>query len=339
MRHTALAVYRAALSVGRLLVVLALLLAAALLLPALAQAQAAQPGAVPTPADNFALRDVGFTPHLDAQVPLDLSFRDETGKAVRLADYIHDRPVLVSLNDFTCQDLCPLELQNLVDTMDQVPFRLGSEYGALAISINPANTAADATSMRSEILHRYARPDAPNAADGWHFLTGDQAAITQLTQIVGFHYAYDSLAKDYAHPVGVVLLTPDGRVARYLYGMDFPANDVRLALTEASQRKISTPVEAVLLLCYHYDVGRGRYTNIALGAVRAGGVLTLLGMGALLGTMLLREFRGRAAIRPPADGVASGVHPGRANAQDPAQPASSRAPDLPAQPGSGEAVE
>jgi protein SCO1/2 len=289
---------------ARLLIILALLLTAALWLPLAALAQVEQPGAAAAPAGAnppgtaFSLRDVGFTPHLNAQVPLNLSFRDETGKTVHLSDYVHDRPVLISLNDFTCQDLCPLELQNLVDTLDEVPFRLGTDYNALAISINPANTAADATSMRSDVLHRYSRPDAPNAADGWHFLTGDQATITQLTQVVGFHYAYDSLAKDYAHPVGVILLTPDGRAARYLYGMDFPANDVRLALAEASQGKISTPVEAVLLLCYHYDVAQGRYSNIALGAVRAGGVLTLLGMGTLIGGMLFREFRGRNKNKP-----------------------------------------
>ena len=147
--------------------------------------------------------------------------------------------------------------------------------------------------MRDQILHRYKRPDAPDGADGWHFLTGEQAAITALTDSVGLKYAYDSRSKSFAHPVGVVLLTPEGRIARYLYGMDFPPRDLRLALYEASQGKISNPITPILLLCYHYDVSTGKYTNIALSLVRAGGVLTVLTLGTFIGVMLLRDFRGR----------------------------------------------
>ncbi len=269
-----------------------LLLGGLLAMPAAALAQSAGPNAAPTAA-AFSFKDVGFDPHLGAQTPLDLAFKDETGKTVTLADYLHDRPVLLTLNDFTCQDLCPLELQNLEETMYKLPFRLGTDYVALAVSINPANTPQDASDLRTEVMQRYTRPDAPNAADGWHFLTGDQETITRLTQAVGFRYAYDALSKDYAHPVGAILLTPDGHMARYLYGMDFPPNDLRLAINEASQGKVSTPVDPVLLLCYHYDIATGRYTNVALGAVRAGGILTLLGLGTFLGVMWRREFLGR----------------------------------------------
>ncbi|MGE5602543.1 MAG: SCO family protein, partial [Nitrososphaerales archaeon] len=190
-----------------------------------------------TPADVVELRNVRFEPRLDAQVPLDLAFQDETGRPVKLGDYLGQQPLLLSINDFTCQDLCPLELQNLVDAMDQVTLRLNSDYKALAISLNPANTAQDARQMRDEVVRRYRRPDAPDGADGWHFLTADDKTIHQLTQAVGLNYAYDAQSKTYAHPVGVVLLTPQGRIARYLSGMDFPANDLRLAIYEASQGK------------------------------------------------------------------------------------------------------
>ena len=150
-------------------------------------------------------------------------------------------------------------------------------------------------------MHRYARPDTPHAAQGWHFLTGDEASIKQLAQAVGFRYAYNAAEKTYAHPAGAILLTPGGHVSRYLYGMDFAPNDVRLALAESSQNKISSPVTAVLLLCYHYDPSTGRYSNVALGAVRAGGVLTLLGLGSFLAVMWRRDLK----RTPPA-----GPHPG-----------------------------
>jgi protein SCO1 len=264
-------------------------------------------GGDPTNADNPAavtsIRDIRFDPHLDAQVPLDLTFRDETGQTVRLGDYLGQAPLLLSINDFSCQDLCPIELRNLVDAMNQVTFKLGADYKALAISLNPANTSEDARTQRDEVLHRYKRPDAPNGADGWHFLTGDQASITALTEAVGLKYAYSEAAKSFAHPVGVVLLTPQGRIARYLYGMDFPPNDLRLALYEASQGQISNPITPILLLCYHYDVVTGRYTNVAMGLVRAGGVVTILGLGAFLGIMFRRDLKGRNDDRPPAQPV------------------------------------
>jgi protein SCO1/2 len=160
--------------------------------------------------------------------------------------------------------------------------------------------------LRDQVLHRYKRPDAPDGADGWHFLTGEQAAITALTEAVGLKYAYSEAAKSFAHPVGVVLLTPEGRIARYLYGMDFPHNDLRLALYEASQGKISSPITPILLLCYQYDVVTGRYTNVVMGLVRAAGVLTVLGLGAFLGVMFRRDLRGqKEANMVPAPGQAA----------------------------------
>jgi protein SCO1 len=253
------------------------------------------------PIDVVQMREIRFEPQLNAQVPLDLGFKDEAGRSVKLGDYLGQQPLLLSINDFTCQDLCPLELQNLVDAMDQVTLKLGTDYKALAVSLNPANTAQDATTMRDDIVHRYKRPDAPNGADGWHFLTGDDTSIHLLTQAVGLHYAYDAASKDYAHPVGVIVLTPEGKIARYLYGMDFPPNDLRLAIYEASQGKISDPITPILLLCYHYDIATGRYTNVALTLVRTGGVLTVLGLGTFIGVMLRRETRGGKEARAQAN--------------------------------------
>lgn len=310
-----------------LLVSLALALGTGMLSPGVAAAEVASHGGTPepgtpataganttnagtegeTPIDVVQMREIRFDPQLDAQAPLDLAFHDETGQPVRLGDYLGQQPLLLSINDFTCQDLCPLELQNLVDAMDQVTLRLNSDYKALAVSLNPANTAQDAQAMRDEVVRRYKRPDAPDGADGWHFLTADDVTIHQLTQAVGLHYAYDAQSKTFAHPVGVVLLTPQGRIARYLYGMDFPPNDLRLAIYEASQGKISDPITPILLLCYHYDIATGRYTNVALTLVRTGGVLTVLGLGSFIGVMLYREERARKPVRRGETGPAKTV--------------------------------
>jgi protein SCO1 len=271
---------------------LALLLLSALLLwPAAALAQSSTPGEPVAPA----LRDVGFDPHLDRQLPADLVFNDENGQAVRLGDYFRDanRPIILTLNYYHCENLCPLALQSLVDQLVQVPFKLGDDYTMLTVSIDPHNTAADATDMKTELIHRYARRDALHAAGAWHFLTGDETSIEKLAQTVGFKYAWDPVQNDYAHPIGAILLTPDGRTARYLYGMDFPVTDLRLGIVEASQRKISTPVEAVLLLCYHYSLTAGRYSATVMNLVRAVGILTLLALGSFIGIMIRRDLRGR----------------------------------------------
>ncbi len=271
----------------------ALLLAAWLALPLAAGAQSGTPGDAPVAP---ALRDVGFDPHLDRQVPAGLAFRDENGQAVRLGDYFSSsssRPIILTLNDFNCQNLCPLALQSLVDQLVLVPFKLGDDYTMLSVSINPKDKPADAGAMQQELMHRYARRDALHAAGAWHFLTGDESSIESLAQTVGFKYAWDPVQGDYAHPVGAILLTPDGKTSRYLYGMDFPPNDLRLGLVEASQRKISTPVDAILLLCYHYSLTAGRYSAAVMTAIRIGGILTLLALGSFMAVMWRRDLRGR----------------------------------------------
>jgi protein SCO1/2 len=241
------------------------------------------------------LQGVGFDPHPGATVPLDLTFQDETGGSVRLADYVGQRPVVLSLNYFTCPNLCPLTVQNLASALGDVPFALGEQFTVLTISIDPTDTPELAREKKRDYLRPY---PGPGVETGWHFLTGDQEAISRLTDTIGFRYLFDAERHEYAHPAGVVVLTPDGRIARYLYGLDFPPNDLRLALAEAGQQQIATPVDRVLLLCYHYDPETGRYSSLVLGATRAGGAATLAGLGLLLGVLWRRDLRGSRTNDP-----------------------------------------
>lgn len=246
----------------------------------------------PTPEE---VREVRFDPRLGAAVSLDLPFRDEAGRAVTLGSYFGARPVLLTLNYFSCENLCPLMVQDLASSLSDLPFTLGEQYTVLTVSIDPRDTPEVAAARRASYLRPYT---GPNRDTGWHFLTGDQDAIDRLTEAVGFRYLYDDEQHDFAHPAGVVVLTPGGAVARYLYGLDYPPTDLRLALVEAADGKIGSAVEQVLLLCYHYDPATGRYTPLVLTAVRAGGVATLLGLGLCLGLLWRADLRrGRAAPR------------------------------------------
>jgi protein SCO1/2 len=210
------------------------------------------------------LRQVGFDQRLGEQLPLDLVFRDESGQAAPLSTYFADRPVVLTLNYFHCPNLCSLLLENLADRLRILPFSLGEQYTVLTVSIDPRETPALADEKKAHVLRT--SPTAGSAA-GWHFLTGEPAAIDRLTRAVGFQYVYDDQEDEYVHPAGVVVLTPAGRVSRYLYGPDFPPTDLRLALVEAGQQRIGSLVDRVLLLCYHYDPASGRYTPIVMAAL------------------------------------------------------------------------
>jgi protein SCO1 len=233
------------------------------------------------------LAGVGFDPQPGARVAGELRFRDEYGAEVQLGQYFGQRPVILTLNYFTCPNLCPLTVQDLAGSLGELPFALGEQYSVLTVSIDPTDTPDLARAKKRDFLRPFAQP---GITSGWHFLTGDQAAIESLAGSVGFHFAFDSDRHEYAHPAGLVVLTPDGTVARYLYGLDFAPNDLRLALVEASQQQIASAVDRVLLLCYHYDPESGRYSSLVLGAVRAGGVATLAGLGLLLGVLWRREL-------------------------------------------------
>ena len=260
-----------------ILVTGALLLAAAS--PALAWNRD-QPSPAPPAAEALKiLSDVGFDQHLGDTVPLDAVFRDETGQAVRLGDYFGKRPVVLSLAYYDCPMLCTVTLNGLASALDVLAFTPGRDFEIVTVSFEPKETPALAAAKKAAYLRRYKRP---GAAAAWHFLTGDAAQIRRLTDAVGFKYAWDERTGQYAHASGVMVLTPDGRLARYLYGVEYAPKDLRFAIVEASQGRILSPVDRLLLYCYHYDPALGRYGRSVMALLRVGAVLTLAGIGAMI---------------------------------------------------------
>jgi protein SCO1/2 len=225
------------------------------------------------------LRNVGFDQRLNAQVPLDLTFADEAGNAVKLGDCFGKKPVILVLAYYRCPMLCTLVLNGLVQGMRDLPFTLGTEFNVVTVSFNPRETPALAAAKKKTYIANYGRP---GAAAGWHFLTGKPEAIEKLTAAVGFRYVYDAKQDQYIHTSGIMLLTPQGRISRYFYGIQFPGRDLRLGLVEASADKIGSPTDQVLLYCFHYDPASGKYTASILNYVRAGGVLTVIALAGMV---------------------------------------------------------
>src|SRR5438094_1749677 len=214
------------------------------------------------------LRDVGLDQKLNERLPLNLQFRDEAGQVVRLGDYFGNTPVILTLNYFDCPMLCPLVLNDVLRAVRAIPLALGKDFRVLTVSIDPHDIAAVAAVKQQSYVERYGRP---GAADAWHFLTGDEETIESLARAVGFRYVFDLQSRQYAHTAGIMVLTPDGRLARYFYGVEYSPRDLRLALVEASQGRIGSLADQILLFCFHYDPASGRYTLVMLNAVRAGG--------------------------------------------------------------------
>ncbi|MBM4244184.1 MAG: SCO family protein [Deltaproteobacteria bacterium] len=239
-----------------------------------------------------ALREVGFDQKLDHEVPLDVQLRDEAGKPVRLGDYFGSKPVILSLAYYSCPMLCGLHLNGLASSLKPLKLEPGQDFEIVTVSFDPRDTAEQAAVKKKDTLGRYERAGAES---GWHFLTGDAEQVAALTEAVGFRYQYDEKRGEYAHPAGVVLLTPEGRVSRYLFGIEYSPRDLRLGLVESAQGKIGTLVDQVLLFCFHYDPAMGRYSAVALNSVRVGGVLTMLGLAVFIGGALRRESRRRTA--------------------------------------------
>jgi protein SCO1/2 len=238
------------------------------------------------------LRDVGFAPQLGAAVPRDLAFRDEQGRQVRLGDYLGARPILLVPAYYECPMLCTLVLQGVVSALRALPFDVGEAFHVVVFSFDPGETSALAAGKKAALLREYRRP---GAGTGWHLLTGTEEAIRRLTDAIGFRYAYDAARGEYAHASGVVVLTPAGRVSHYFHGVEYAPRDLRLALVEASEERLGSVVDQLLLFCFRYDPATGRYGRLALGAVRVGGVATLLGLGAFVVLMLRREAGRRGA--------------------------------------------
>ena len=237
-----------------------------------------------------ALQGVGIDQRLNEQVPLDLTFRDEDGKTVKLGNYFGQKPVILALVYYECPMLCTLTLNGLVRTMRGMSFNAGQEYTVVTVSFDPRETAALAAAKKKEYLAHYART---GGAVGWHFLTGDEPSIRQLTSAVGFRYHFDAESGQYAHATGLVVLTPQGKIARYFYGVEYSPRDMRLALVEASENKIGSPVDAVLLFCFHYNPLTGKYGLVIARALQLAGAGTVLALGTFVGLMLRRDRQQR----------------------------------------------
>jgi protein SCO1/2 len=233
------------------------------------------------------LRDVAFTQRLNTRLPLELPLREETGRAVRLGSYFGTKPVILVLAYYECRTLCPLVLDGLLKALRTLAFTAGREFSVVTVSIDPRDTPALAAERKEKTRQRYARP----GSDGWHFLTAEEPAIARLAQAVGFRYAYDAASSQYAHASGLLVVTPQGRIARYFFGLEFSPKDLRLALVEASAHRIGSLVDEVLLFCYRYDPATGRYGVAVLNTIRLAGLATVLALGTFITVMMRREAR------------------------------------------------
>src|ERR1700722_18506145 len=243
------------------------------------------------------LNRVGISQNLNTQIPSDLAFRDEDGNPVRIGDYFGKKPIVLSLVYFDCPALCTEVLNGQLRTMNAISLNLGSDFEAVTVSFEPKDTPALAKAKRDVYIGQYGRP---GAADHWHFLTGEQQSIDALTNAAGFQYAYDSSIRQYAHAAAILVLTPDGRIDRYFYGVIYPARDVRLGLVEASEGKIGTLTDHALLYCYQYDPMTGKYGVVVMNVLRAAGGLTVLVLGIFMTLMFLRERKRAVGISPAA---------------------------------------
>ncbi|HET7107575.1 MAG TPA: SCO family protein [Candidatus Acidoferrum sp.] len=231
-----------------------------------------------------ALVNVRFDPLLNAQIPADASFVDETGAPVTLGQYFGKRPVVLVFAYFTCPMLCSQVEQATVGTLKMLSFNPGTDYDVVFVSFDNTDTPDAALKKKNEALRRFARPAT---AGGWHFLTGTRESIDAVTKAANFSYSYDEKSKTYGHASGILLLTPEGRISRYFFGVDYPASNVRLGLVDASAGKIGTPVDHLLLFCYQYDPTRARYSATILTVIRMGAVVTLFCM--VLGFVIFRR--------------------------------------------------
>lgn len=225
------------------------------------------------------LENVGIEQRLDAQVPPDLAFIDDAGRSVKLGDYFGKKPLILNLVYYNCTMLCGEALAGLAGAMKMMKFDVGNQFDVVTVSFNPQETPEQAAAKKKEFVKRYGRASAES---GWHFLTGPADSINALTQAVGFQYQYDPQKNQYAHATAIMLLTPQGHISRYFYGVDFPPKDLRMGLVEASQGKIGNLTDQVLLYCYHYDPATGKYGAVVSNMLKLGGALTILLLGALL---------------------------------------------------------
>ncbi len=234
------------------------------------------------------LRDVGLDQKLNDSVPLNLTFRNEHGQTVALSSFFGQKPVILTLVYYQCPMLCTQVLNGLTRSLKDISLNLGPEYEVVTVSIDPKDQPVLADAKHIMYAGMYGRP---GAVQGWHFLTGEEANIQALAKAVGFRYAYDRVSGQYAHPSAIMVLTPDGKISRYFYGISYPARDLRLGLIDASAGKIGTPVDAILLYCYHYDPMTGKYGLIISHVIKIAGLITVVAITLLIVILLRQEKR------------------------------------------------
>jgi len=257
----------------------------------LAQPQA--PGLRPDPAPPASampapLQQVRFDQKLDQPLPLDASFKDEQGATVRLGDYFGRRPVVLAFVYYECPMLCNQILNGLVSGVSVLDETVGTDFDVVAISFDARETPVQAAAKKASYLDRYQRPGTER---GWHFLTGDETAIKRVTDAAGFQFAWDAATQQFAHASGIVVSTPEGRLSRYLFGIEYPPRDLKFALMESSAGKIGSVVDQVLLYCYHYEPTTGSYSLVAMNTVRLGGAATMVALLGFVAISLRRDGR------------------------------------------------
>ncbi len=234
------------------------------------------------------LREIGFDQNLDQHVPLDTVFKDEDGHVVTLGQYFGARPVVMVFAYYDCPMLCTMVINGLASALDVLSLVPGRDFEIVTVSFDPRDTPATATAKKAAYIARYKQPGAGAA---WHFLTGEPPSIDRLTKAAGFRYVWDQETKQFAHPTGVIVLTPDGRLARYLFGIEYGPRDLRYAIVEASNGKVGSAVDSLLLYCYHYDPTTGRYGVAIMRVIRGAAAATVLALGAFIVVMARSEKR------------------------------------------------
>jgi len=244
------------------------------------------------------LEDVRIDQRLDEPLPLDALFRDENGDEVKLGAYFGSKPVVLALVYYSCPMLCNQVLNGMTSGLDVLnAFSMGKELEVVTVSFDPRETPELARQKKETYINWYKRE---GAAEGWHFLTGRQSSIDRLTQAVGFHYKWDEKTTQFIHASGIMIATPDGKLARYFYGIEYAPKDLRLGLVEASTGKIGSPVDQLLLYCYHYDPASGKYGAVVMNMIRLGGALTVI---AIIAMFIVFRMRGLSTRRASAEGI------------------------------------
>lgn len=288
------------LSRTRTLTFAAALAVSAIVCPARAEREVGNGPGLPADVMPKELQEIGIDEHLGDTVPTDVKLVDETGNAVVIGDFVqHGRPVVVNFVYHTCPTLCSFVQNGFAASLKEVPWSIGDKFDVLTISIDPRDTPQIASDKKAKWVAGYGR-DAAQTNKGWHFLTGNEAELKRLTKAFGFRYSFDAKQGQYGHSAALFVLTPSGKISRYLYGIEFPKNDVRLALAEAAEGKMISTVDHLLLYCYQYDPNARSYVLVAMRVMRLGALATVLGLGAFLGVFWARERKKLKPVPPPA---------------------------------------